>query len=63
MTKNQQVLITTTEAAARLFEDKRTVQRKAKSGAYPAFKLPGIRGAYVFTPAQLAKIIRQRQQV
>lgn len=59
MTKNRR-LISTLEAAQRLNEDPRTVQRKAKSGAYPAHKLPGLRGAYVFTEGDIARIIAER---
>lgn len=60
MPKNRQTLISTLEAAQRLNEDPRTVQRKAKSGVYPAHKLPGLRGAYVFTEADIARIIAER---
>lgn len=60
MPKNRQTLISTAEAAALLNEDPRTVQRKAKAGTYPAQKLPGLRGAYVFTEADIAQIIAGR---
>lgn len=60
MPKNRQTLISTAEAAAQLNEDPRTVQRKAKAGVYPAQKLPGLRGAYVFTEADIAAIIAER---
>lgn len=60
MPKNRQVLISTSEAATLLNEDPRTVQRKAKSGAYPAQKMPGLRGAYVFTEGDIARILAGR---
>ena len=60
MPKNRQTLISTAEAAERLNEDPRTVQRKAKAGTYPAQKLPGLRGAYVFTESDIAAIIARR---
>ena len=60
MPKNRQTLISTNEAAQRLNEDPRTVQRKAKTGEYPAQKMPGLRGAYVFTEQDVAAIIRSR---
>ncbi len=53
-------LLSTAEAAQRLNEEPRTVQRKAQSGQYPAQKLPGLRGAYVFTEADIARIIAKR---
>lgn len=61
MAKNRQVLISAKEAASLLNEDPRTVQRKAKAGQYPAQKLPGLRGAYVFTEADIERIIAQRR--
>ena len=60
MPKNRQTLISTLEAAQLLNEDPRTVQRKAKAGVYPAQKLPGLRGAYVFTEADVQAIIAER---
>ena len=60
MPKNRQKLISTNEAAARLNEHPRTVQRKAESGEYQAQKLPGLRGAYVFTEGDIASIIAKR---
>lgn len=60
MPKNRQTLISTNEAAQRLNEDPRTVQRKAKTGEYPAQKMPGLRGAYVFTEQDVAAIMRIR---
>lgn len=62
MPKNRQTLISTAEAAQRFNEDPRTVQRKAKAGIYPAQKLPGLRGAYVFTEADVAAILRKRER-
>ena len=48
MTNIRPALISSKEAAELLNEDARTVQRKAKTGEYPAQKLPGLRGSYVF---------------
>ncbi len=58
MTENR--LVSTGEAARRLGEDPRTVQRKAKSGEYPAQKMPGLRGAYVFTEAAVLELEAKR---
>lgn len=60
MPKHRQILVSTAEAAARLHEDPRTVQRKAKAGIYPAQKLPGLRGAYVFTEEDIRAILMGR---
>ncbi|MEV8134329.1 helix-turn-helix domain-containing protein [Microbacterium aurantiacum] len=60
MPKNRHKLISTAEAAKRLNEDPRTVQRKAKSGAYPAQKLPGDTGSWVFSEADIDRIIAER---
>lgn len=62
MAKNRHVLISSKEVASRLSEDPRTIQRKAKSGEYPAQKLPGLRGAYVFTEADVDSILRKRAE-
>ena len=62
MAKNRQVLISAKEAASLLNEDPRTVQRKAKAGEYPAQKLPGLRGAYVFTEADVERILAKRTE-
>ncbi len=61
MAKNRQKLISTNEAADRLREHPRSVQRKAESGEYPASKLPGLRGAYVFTERDLEQILAKRR--
>ena len=63
MPKNRQKLISTNEAADRLGEHPRTVQRKAESGEYDAQKLPGLLGAYVFTEADIAAIIAKRRPI
>lgn len=63
MPNNRQALISTAEAAAHLEEDPRTVQRKAKAGIYPAQKLPGLRGAYVFHSEDIARIAKERGAV
>lgn len=55
-----QRLLTTPEVAALLDEDERTVQRRAKAGVYPAVKLPGTTGAYVFPESEIATIARSR---
>jgi hypothetical protein len=60
MAKNRQTLISAKEAAARLNESPRTVQRKARAGMYPAHKFDGTTGAYVFTEADIAAILRKR---
>ena len=60
MSKKRPAVISAREAAERLNEDPRTVQRKAKSGVYPAQKLPGLRGAYVFDPRTIDRIIAER---
>lgn len=62
MTENRPDLISAREAAERLGEDPRTVQRKAKAGVYPATKLPGLRGAFVFDAADIAEIAHQRNK-
>lgn len=61
MPKNRQKLISTNEAAVRLQEHARTVQRKAESGEYPAQKMPGLRGAYVFTERDIRDILLKRR--
>ena len=60
MTQSQD-LIGATEAAPILGEDARTVQRKAKAGEYPAAKLPGLRGAYIFNRADIERIAAERK--
>lgn len=60
MPKNRHTLISTNQAAELLIEHPRTVQRKAESGEYPAQKLPGKRGAYVFREADVLAIIAKR---
>lgn len=54
------MLVSTNEAAELLREHPRTVQRKAETGEYPAQKLPGLRGAYVFLRSDIAAIIAKR---
>jgi excisionase family DNA binding protein len=61
MPKNRQTLISTKQAAERLREHERTVQRKAESGEYRAQKLPGLRGAYVFREAYIEQLVEQRR--
>lgn len=46
-------IIGAAEAAEILGENVRSVQRKAKAGEYPAQKLDGTRGAYVFNRAEV----------
>ncbi len=46
-------IIGATEAAEILGENVRSVQRKAKAGEYPAQKLEGSRGAYVFNRSDI----------
>ena len=60
MSKNPQVMISSREVAAILNEDPRSVQRKAKSGEYPAQKLPGLRGSYIFDRDAILKIAADR---
>ncbi|GAA3948250.1 helix-turn-helix domain-containing protein [Microbacterium soli] len=60
MPKNRQKLISTNQAASLLIEHPRTVQRKAERGEYPAQKMPGQRGAYVFREADIVAIISKR---
>lgn len=61
MAKNRQMLISTKQAAERLREHPRSVQRKAESGEYPASKLPGLRGAYVFTERDIQSILLKQK--
>lgn len=61
MPKNRQKLISTREAAERLQEHPRSVQRKAESGEYDAVKMPGLRGAYVFTERAVDAILVKRR--
>lgn len=53
-------MISSLEVAEILDENPRSVQRKAKSGEYPAQKLPGLRGAYIFDRDAILKIAAQR---
>lgn len=46
-----------------LHEDPRTVQRKAQSGEYKAEKMPGLRGAYIFERAYIARLVAKREKV
>lgn len=62
MPKNRQMLISTKEAAKQLNEHERTVQRNAETGKYPAQKLPGLRGAYVFLQTDINAIIAKRKR-
>lgn len=55
-----QKVISTTELAERLGESPRTVQRKAKSGEYPAHKMPGSTGGYVFDPIDADRLVEER---
>lgn len=61
MTENRHKVVSAVELASRLGENPRTVQRKAKSGEYPAQKLPGTKGAYVFTAATAARLVEERK--
>lgn len=63
MTQLRQKLISATEVAEILDEDVRTVQRKAQAGEYPAQKMPGLRGAYVFAERQILTIAQKRAQI
>jgi hypothetical protein len=57
VTKNQQVLISTREAATLLESDPRTIQRKAAAGLLPYVqKMPGAKGAYIFDETTLREI-------
>lgn len=49
-------LLSTREVASLIGEDPRTVQRKAAAGVYPATKMPGLRGAFVFSDDDLEQI-------
>lgn len=60
MTENR--LVSTREVAERLGEDPRTVQRKAALGEYTAQKMPGLRGAYVFTD-DVVRALEAQQKV
>lgn len=60
MPKNPPVMISSREVAELLNEDPRSVQRKAKSGEYPAQKLPGLRGSYIFDLDAIQKIAARR---
>lgn len=62
MPKNRHMLVSTKEAAQQLNEHERTVQRKAESGEYPAQKMPGLRGAYVFLQTDLNAILAKRRR-
>jgi hypothetical protein len=53
-------VITAAQAAELLGENVRTVQRRARDGAYPAFKLPGATGAYVFDRGDVVAIAEGR---
>lgn len=61
MPKNRQKLISANEVADRLREHPRSVQRKAQTGEYPATKMPGLRGAYVFTERDVQAILLKRR--
>lgn len=53
--------VTTAEAAARLGVHVNTVNRMAKDGRLtPVVKGPGLRGAYVFTEAEVDRVKRER---
>ena len=53
----------TSEVAAQLGIDVRTVHRKVASGEIvPLFKAPGLRGAYMFDPADVEALIAQRAE-
>ena len=60
MTENRQKMVSTIELAQRLGETPRTVQRKARSGEYPAQKLPGAKGAYIFDPITVERLLEER---
>ncbi len=60
MAKNPPTMISSREVAELLNEDPRSVQRKAKSGEYPAQKLPGLRGSYIFDRDVILKIAARR---
>ena len=63
MTKPSHKLIPATEAADRLGVSRRTVLRLVDSGhLIPAIKAPGLRGAYVFTEDEVARVKQQRER-
>ena len=60
MTQLRDQLISANEAAELMRESRRTVLRKAKDGTYPAIKMPGQTGAYIFNRPELERIAAQR---
>ena len=55
-------LLTTRQAATRLRVDVSTLSRWVASGRiHPAIKLPGIRGAMLFDPAEVERVEAERQ--
>jgi len=54
-------LIPTSEAADQIGVTTRTLNRMAADGRItPAGKAPGVRGAYLYTPDEIARVIRVR---
>lgn len=56
-------LIPTSEAAAQLGVTKRTLNRMAVAGKItPASKAPGVRGAYLYEPAEVARVLNEHRE-
>lgn len=49
------------EVATLTGETARTVQRKARTGVYPAHKMPGRTGAYIFERDAVEEILQAKQ--
>jgi len=57
-------LITAAELAADLDMSVRTINRRAQAGDLPyAYKMPGVRGAYLFDPGTVALWARQNGRI
>lgn len=58
-----QNLVPSAEAAARIGINRATLTRWVASGKItPAYKLDGIRGAYLFRPADVERLVRDRDE-
>lgn len=57
-------LIPTADVAARFGVDVRTIHRLVAAGRLvPATKAPGLRGAYLFTPAEVERCAAAEQEM
>lgn len=63
MPNSQLELIGTTEVAERLARDTSTVHRLVAAGRLrPAAKAPGLRGAYLFDPAEVDRFLEDEAE-